>query len=194
MILKNTEEGRYYSWNIVFNDFNKTLESKQNYDDDYLARSLALYLGSWGMLRGSSKLLTVYNYLVHKPIIKILLENLIELKKYPENINEIDTYTNMVYNTIKKLKTYYIDKDVSTTDTLITKILLGTSASTPAYDTNFKLFLKENKITQVLSQKSLKEIWYFYFQQESLCYNYPPMKLIDMAGFQFGKEMRENYK
>lgn len=194
MILKNTEEGRYYSWNIVFNDFNKTLESKQNYDDDYLARSLALYLGSWGMLRRSSKLLTVYNYLVHKPIIKILLENLIELKKYPENINEIDTYTNMVYNTIKKLKTYYIDKDVSTTDTLITKILLGTSASTPAYDTNFKLFLKENKITQVLSQKSLKEIWYFYFQQESLCYNYPPMKLIDMAGFQFGKEMRENYK
>lgn len=192
--IKNTEEGRYYSWNIVFNDFNKTLESKQNYDDDYLARSLALYLGSWGMLRGSSKLLTDYNYLVHKPIIKILLENLIELKKYPENINEIDTYTNMVYNTIKKLKTYYIDKDVSTTDTLITKILLGTSASTPAYDTNFKLFLKENKITQVLSQKSLKEIWYFYFQQESLCYNYPPMKLIDMAGFQFGKEMRENYK
>ena len=98
--IKNTKEGRYYSWYIVFNDFNKSLESKQDYDDDYLARSLALYLGSWGMLRGSLKLLTHYNYLIHKPIIKILLGNLTELKKYPKNIKEINAYTNIVYNTI----------------------------------------------------------------------------------------------
>ncbi len=192
--IKNKEEGRYYSWNIIFDDFNKALKSRQSYDDDFLARSLALYLGSWGMMRGSSKLLTDYNYLIHKPIIKILLEDLIELKKYPKNINEIDAYTDIVYKTIKKLKKYYEHREISTTDTLITKILLGTSASTPAYDTNFKLFLRENKITQTLSQKSLKEIWCFYFEQESLCYDYPPMKLIDMVGFQFGKEKRENYK
>ena len=71
------EKGRYRSWEIVFKDFDEHQDDK---DYDYLARSLALYLASWGMMRGSSKLLTDYNYLIHIPAVQIILVDFPELK------------------------------------------------------------------------------------------------------------------
>ena len=185
----NTKEnGRYRSWEIVFKDFDEHQDDK---DYDYLARSLALYLASWGMMRGSSKLLTDYNYLIHIPAVQIILVDFPELKNYPQNEKEIEAYVRLVWKKITALKNYYSKVGISPTDTLLTKIMLRTEAATPAYDQYFRKFLKANGLTQKLGEQSLKEVWALWFKIKSDLSNevdYPPVKLLDMASFQYGQE------
>lgn len=202
----NDEFGRYQSWNIIFEDFTGGFEAflaiaeglyiegedKINdfFYDDY-ARSLALYLASWGMMRGSSELLKSYNYRIHLGAMEIILPSLNNLKNYPQSTKDIYEYVNVVWDMLESLKEYYEKYDVSATDTLLTKILLGVSAATPAYDQYFKKFLQSNNLTQKLGKKSLIEIWEFWFSIKNeidvqLKKEFPPMKLIDMIGFQFG--------
>lgn len=178
--------GRYQSWDIVYEDFKKSNEP------DFLARSLAIYLASWGMMRGSSKLLSDYNYRIHIEAVNKLLPYLDDLRSYPTQKTEIDDYVKMTWTVIGELKEYYSGWGVSDTDTLMTKILLGTVAATPAYDRYFKMFLKQRGLTQALGIKSLSEVWGLYFKvKEDLeDLNYPAMKLLDMAGFQYGKSVK----
>ena len=175
--------GRYESWDIVYEDFSKSK------DVDFLARSLSIYLASWGMMRGSSKLLSDYNYRIHIEAVSKLLPYLDALRSYPTQRAVIDDYVKMTWKIIGELKEYYSGWGVSDTDTLMTKILLGTVAATPAYDRYFKMFLKQRGLTQALGIKSLSEVWELYFKvKEDLeDLNYPAMKLLDMAGFQYGK-------
>lgn len=180
----NRALGRYQSWNIIHEDFS-------NYTDtDYLARSLAIYLASWGMMRGSSKLLTDFNYLIHIEAVELVCASLAEIKSYPENEEEIIPYVDRVWQVKVALTDYYTSKEVSATDTLISKILLVVSASTPAYDQFFKKYLRHNGINQTLGKKSLIEVWKFWLEKKDCIQrnDYPPMKLVDMAGFQFGLE------
>lgn len=175
--------GRYQSWDIVYEDFSKSK------DVDFLARSLAIYLASWGMMRGSSKLLSEYNYRIHIEAVNTLLPHLDPLRSYPSHRNEIAAYVATTCGVIADLKEYYGKLGVSHTDTLMTKILLGTTAATPAYDRFFKEFLKNQKLTQTLGIKSLTQVWNLYFdnKDELSEFDYPAMKLLDMAGFQYGK-------
>ena len=183
---------RYQSWNIIFDDFNNSK------DADFLARSLTIYLASWGMMRGSSKLLKVYNYKVHIDLMKELLQNDLDgLRKYPKNEKMLQDYIQRSIQIKEIVKRYYTsyedDKGEKTppSDTLISKILLGVTGSMPAFDRNFKIFLREKGIEQTISEKSLTEIWRMYFDNKRNLKkyerSYPPMKLIDMAGFQYGK-------
>jgi hypothetical protein len=51
--------------------------------------------------------------------------------------------------------------------------------------------LKANGLTQKLGEQSLKEVWALWFKIKSDLSNevdYPPVKLLDMAGFQYGQE------
>jgi hypothetical protein len=80
------------------------------------------------MMRGSSKLLTDYNYLIHIPAVQIILVDFPELKNYPQNEKEIEAYVRLVWKKITALKNYYSKVGISPTDTLLTKIMLGTEA------------------------------------------------------------------
>lgn len=182
-IIQNDPTGRYQSWDIVYEDFSKSK------DVDFLARSLAIYLASWGMMRGSSKLLSKYNYRIHIKAVNTLLSHLDTLRSYPNHKDEIAAYVATTWGVIEDLKKYYCGLGVSDTDTLMTKILLGTAAATPAYDRFFKVFLKDQKLIQTLGIKSLSQVWNLYFDnKDELCeFDYPAMKLLDMAGFQYGK-------
>lgn len=184
--------GRDRSWDIVYNDFENSICI------DYLARSLTIYLASWGMMRGSSKLLQKYNYKVHCDLIPILLESKEEIKDVPETKNEIEKYVQNVCELIQKIKDHYSKNEVSATDTLISKILLGAFGATPAYDTNFCKYLKEKNFVQKLGKKSLSQVWDLYFEinddntEKYKKYKknkkYPAMKIMDMIGFQYGSE------
>jgi len=178
---KHGKLNRYYSWNIVFEDFSFSK------DINFLARSLSLYLASWGMMRGSSKLLTDFSYRVHKGAVEIIVDNYTLLCDHPDRDN-IDDYVDNVWNVIVELRGYYGNHGVSATDTLLSKIMLGTVASTPAYDQYFKEFLRTTNMIQAHGKKSLNQVWRYYFENISyfMEYNFPPMKLIDMIGFQYG--------
>jgi hypothetical protein len=106
---------RYSSWDLCYNHFNN-----QQSPDNTSGLNLAFYLASWGMFRGSSELL---NLGVNKydELAKLLFEN-----KNEKFFNQ--------YNNIKN----FLEKnEISATKTLITKIMLGVYANTPAIDRFF---------------------------------------------------------
>jgi hypothetical protein len=83
-----------------------------------------------------------------------------------------------------------------TSDTLVTKILLGTLGCVPAYDRYYRSSVKKNHISSgQFNSRSVRDVAEFYCENlgifESLRseisnrgVEYPPMKLIDMCFWQ----------
>lgn len=119
-MITNEPEDRGMSWEYCFDFFQDNVLINKSFDQQYAALMLGFYLASWGMYRGSSQLLQKYTYTIHYEAIKIILDN-------PENIQKC----------FDELSEYYKGKEVSPTDTLITKIMLGVLGNVAAYDRFF---------------------------------------------------------
>ena len=153
-IIEDTVENeRYKSWNFCYSFFQNNIIDKK-FDDktkDHAALMLGFYLASWGMYRGSSRLLLKHSYDIHLEAIDIINDNRDNIK-----------------NCYNKLNNYYKHKKVSPTDTLITKIMLGTLGNVPAYDRLFKVGIKlinqayGIKLSQTFSVENLEKISEFF--------------------------------
>ena len=140
---------RYKSWDNCFKAFST---SKQT---EIQILELAFYLASWGMYRGSSGLLQK-NHLIHKGAVDIIFSKTsqklkcnqtTEVKR--ENIAAILEVKNQLaehYSSIYFTKGADKPKPISPTDTLLSKIMLGTLGCVPAYDRYFIDGLKEMKM------------------------------------------------
>lgn len=185
----NQKFQRYNSWNHCFVAFD-TLQ-----DEKLLSLHLGFYLASWGMYRGSSKLLE-RDYLVHVEAVKIIM-NYSHLRcssKYEVCFEDVPA----ILKLISELSDYYKDKhNVTPTDTLISKIILGTLGCLPAFDRFFIDGVKqENYYFKTLKKKSLEKLFLFQ-EQNQLELNkiqkdnpeYPIMKIVDMYFWQLGFEL-----
>lgn len=195
---------RYKSWDNCHQAFNVSEQTRAH------SLELAFYLASWGMYRGSSGLLQK-NHLVHEKAVDILFSKEgLKLKcneKNEVNRNNVDEILCLKY----KLAQYYnkisftrgnIDsKAISPTDTLLSKILLGTLGCVPAYDRYFISGLKEMKLKNfAFSNRSLIELFDFIEKNKADIIaiqrtiwtmtnkHYPIMKIIDMYFWQIGYE------
>jgi len=215
LFMKNAKEDsnhRFLSWEHCHNEFLKYKNTKTtNIPYDLLALHLAFYLASWGMYRGSSFLLQFYDYKIHIPAVQIALE-------YPElfDINPLqqkEKYVNLLFGEngiYTRLNSYYSDlhqkalnkKDsYSSSNTLITKILLGIYGCIPAYDINFKKTLSKLKIKQTKNNLPAIESLIDYINEnqnildiinkklKTINRNYTIMKIIDMAFWQNGANL-----
>jgi len=194
--------GRYKSWEHCYNIFNNNDEISKN----ILCLHLAFYLSSWGMYRGSSFLLQK-DYLVHKPIVEILLN-----KKYDvlrginaQDLKEDDNLELVFELKRKIIDAYSIQENChKPTDTLITKILLGTLGCVPAYDRLLTDGLRNENITIFsFNKRSIKQLAQYYLDNQNEFENiqkdfnmtgidYPQMKLIDMYFWKVGFEQSKN--
>ena len=220
----NFFETRYKSW-ATCHDFFKNLHNKNkplSKDEKNLAMlHLGFYLASWGMYRGSSFALK-YDYNIYDEIIDILFDKdyydlwdlgiddlqnentLVCIKSLGNTINEkLSTYRNFSKNKSILNDTEEDDKqDSEVSQTLVTKILLGTICCSPAYDTFFKSgiptscndFYSDKKLASLLDYIKSEEI--FKELCEKYSDKYPLMKLVDMAFFQIGleKNFKEDYE
>lgn len=173
---------REKSWNYCYEVFETINEP--NPDIDYLCLHLAFYLASWGMYRGSTFLFR-NDYKVHEKVVR-------EIIKYKELRGQIPTEENIdsIIKLINFIKTAYGERN-HPTRTLITKIILGTLACVPAYDTYVVKTIKKYKLISELSANSLLSLGKLYKDNEKTINTkntkYPPMKFLDMAFF------RESY-
>ena len=199
--------GRYLSWNHCYNAFVR----KPIRDYDFLALHLAFYLASWGMYRGSSFLLQK-DYKIHIPVVKIILE-----KKYnplrgisAENLFDaamldlLDELGKRIYEEYASQKPSFEGRTNEASETLITKILLGTLGCVPAYDRYYCEAVKKYGISSsIYNRESVQQIAQFYlsYKQEfelirkevsKAGTDYPPMKLMDMCMWQLAREMEED--
>jgi len=200
---------RYKSWDNCHQAFNVAEQTQIH------TLELAFYLASWGMYRGSSGLLQK-THLIHKGTVDILFSKE-SLKLKCDQKNEVSRINlTEILDLKKKLADHYSKiyftkgadnpKPISTTDTLLSKILLGTLGCVPAYDRYFIAGLKEMKIKYFdFNHISLTELFDFIDSNKTEIDNaqkiilsktnkhYPIMKILDMYFWQIGydKEVKD---
>ena len=173
---------------------------------DLMCLHLAWYLASWGMLRGGSFLLQK-DYRIHWPIVKLLVsKEYHELYDCPiEKLSDPMVCAKIIELSEKMVELYKgltIDlgdgEGRNASDTLITKILLGTIGCTPAYDRYFKCGLALSDVAQQrYGQRSMMQLVGYYMDnyaefesfREEISRDrvaYTPMKILDMCFWQIG--------
>lgn len=143
-------EQRYASYDFCYGYF-QTHRHHLTENMELSCLHLWAYLASWGMLRGSSKLLQECSMKSLSNVIRFL-------DKLPERVwnidipdyarsdvqDEIVKIFEKLRNQITDIKFEEDDTCVSPTKTLVTKIMLGTLGCVPAFDNNFvKAFKSE---------------------------------------------------
>lgn len=166
---RNVPNARALSWEHciaqfapVFEDLN---DGKIKADDispekiDSLSLHLGFFLASWGMMRGSTDLLQ-YDYKVHIPAVEIILchHSLYDMK-LDDLCEQKDTFDKLLTG----IQDAYTEKQKrpfnNVTNTLASKIIMGTFGITPAYDDFVTKTLREYKIASgTFGVKSLKKL------------------------------------
>lgn len=188
---------RFKSWEYCYYAF-----GDENKSDDELALHLAFYLASWGMYRGGCGIFWK-DYKIHLEAVGIIKKYCSLRDKWysREDITKIMELFSEIQGYYSGLK-YYKPKDnnefdVSATDTLITKIMLGTIGCVPAIDDLFKRGAGMYP-SKMFDKKLLEQIIEFFErnkgeiqQYQELIKNeikccYLPMKIVDMYFWQLG--------
>ncbi|MDP2892456.1 MAG: hypothetical protein Q8O09_04900 [Bacillota bacterium] len=192
--------GRYRSWEHCYKYF---ADNRKKPDIDTMCLHLGFYLASWGMYRGSSFLLQK-DYLVHKPVVELLLEDKYEKLWYCTSHDLLDdNIVNLILDVRARIIKAYENQPNCRrpTDTLVTKILMGTFGCLPAYDSYLIDGIKSEKVaTPTLGKKSIKQIANYYIENEVLFeearevinkngVEYPQLKLLDMYFWQIGYDL-----
>jgi hypothetical protein len=206
------EHHRYRSWEHCYSYFRKKTGPALAADREHAALQLAFYLASWGMYRGSGFLLQ-YAYTVHRSVIDVLAEpRFVRLRGEAFGLHTEDVkLIPLVMQLIAALKAAYMPfsrkrGSGQPTDTLITKVVLGTVGCLPACDRYFiDGFKSKGYPYSALNPTFLVRILEFALtnatelqnQQRSLeksCgLRYPVMKIVDMYFWQLGYERDPNF-
>lgn len=206
--LKNDNNARYLSWEHCYKVFQEYKGEK--IDDsaiDYLSLHLAFYLASWGMYRGSSFLLQK-DYKVHKEaVIEIYKPEYkplwsIKCKEYGKMVNQ--DLLSQLYQNLMNIYVEHrsnIDNRKVVSDTLLTKILMGTMGCVPAYDRYFISGINTYKVAETnYGINSIADLSLFYedntnkleIMRNKISRNdldYPQMKILDMCFWQVGYDL-----
>lgn len=188
---------RYRSWEYCYKAFNEPCDFSGE-RIDYLSLHLAWYLGSWGMLRNS--FLQDKDYKIHIPVVEILMDSKWnKLRGLPAEEfvrpNTVDMIMNLADDIANCYQKYAGE---SPTNTLLTKIVLGTIGCVPAYDRYFISAVRKTEIASgTFCKRSLLQLGRFYLEHSdemealrrscpSEIVGYPPAKVIDMCFFGYG--------
>lgn len=202
----NNSYHRYNSWENCYKYFRSRRLNTTRTISDLDCLHLGFYLASWGMYRGSGFLLGK-SYEIHKTVIHELLDNKykilwnIKIEKLKKDSKEFKLLFTL-FDLLKDIYSNEIKDNKNVTDTLITKVLLGTMCCTPAYDKYFKDGCYRRKVHPYFNftKKSYLGIVKYYNDNEEEFIKaskqisklskvkYPPMKLVDMYFWQIGKD------
>lgn len=197
---------RYKSWEHSYNAFLKSRSKK------LLSLHLSFYLASWGMYRGSSGLLQ-RDFRIHIGAVNILNRKQYDRLRCSKS-NEVSVSDIELILQLKDKLKKYCDSDRfskeknkrsgSGTDTLISKIILGTLGCVPAFDRYYidgarKIGIKCTNF----SKSSLSELFGFIDQNKTAIVKiqkfisrkgiyYPLMKIMDMHFWQIGFNKAHN--
>lgn len=201
------EYSRYRSWEYCYQFFRVAGPLADN-NRDLAALHLAFYLASWGMYRGSCFLLQ-HDYTVHRSVVDVLGDPSFEdlwthdFGSSTEDRRLVPLIIELV-NCVRQAYKPFADGAGSggPTDTLVTKVILGTMGCLPACDQLFVSgfrkggyrysSLNQGFVEHVFKfcQDNLRQLWTMQSEVHRVrgCH-YPLMKLVDMHFWQAGYEL-----
>jgi hypothetical protein len=145
------ENNNYRSWELCFRHF---CSRSRGRDLDCL--QLAAYLASFGMYRGSG-FIASKDYLVHEDAVAAVGEYCGRLQNLDLSgcIDKID----LVFSLGEQLTSAYKERANGrlASETLVTKIMMGTLGCAPAYDSYFRKGLRGAFAASGVFKRSLKE-------------------------------------
>lgn len=208
---KEDDHHREKSWVHCYRYFGNHDSMISDETIDVACLHLGFYLASWGMYKGSSFLVNK-DYRLHEYTVRTLLKT---EYSYLWNLgfdacDRSEEVAALILQLKEDLIHSYTDQIVATdgsqrrvniTDTLITKIMLGTMACLPDFDNYFIIGLKKASagfksyrlnLTSIMSifsfcqdnMAELKKAQEKVFQETGI--KYPMMKLVDMYFWQLG--------
>ena len=197
-------DSRYRSWDHCYGFFQKHCRDLHLPQvEDAAALQLGFYLASWGMYRGSGFLLQ-YAYTVHKPVIRALASSQFS-KLWKRDIGTHHNDINLaatIMELVKSVRAAYRQFDEKPTDTLVTKVLLGTVGCLPARDRLFEKGFKDQGlcygslnchfVDRILRFVIGNRLELAELQPKILVlggFPYPLMKLVDMHFWQIGDNL-----
>jgi len=202
------EHHRYRSWEHCYNYFRSVGDKNLPSVQDQAALQLAFYLASWGMYRGSSFLLQ-YAYTVHRGVIAVLARSEyadlweVEVGK----VAILPQQRELILDLVQQIREAYEPfapggTSAQPTETLISKILLGTLGCVPAVDRYFIAGFKGRGFAFSAINGPflgrLSDFCQMHFRQLNRVQDrilhtsgvrYPVMKLVDMYFWQLGYEL-----
>lgn len=195
--IRSDNNHRYRSWEYCYQAFSEPCDFSRD-RIDYLSLHLAWYLGSWGMLRNS--FLQDKDYKIHIPVVETLMDpKWKKLHGLPAEKFVQSALIDAIMDLASEIAACYQKYAGGTpTNTLLTKILLGTMGCVPAYDRYFADAVRKTGIASgIFCKHSLSQLGKFYLEHSdemealrSLCpseiVSYPPAKVIDMCFFGYG--------
>jgi hypothetical protein len=201
------EHHRYRSWEHCYSYFRRVVPNAIASDQKHAALQLAFYLASWGMYRGSSFLLQ-HAYTIHLGVIDLLAAPRFSVLWDREfGASESDTeLVPIILDAIDSVRTAYkpfapTKDSQQPTDTLVTKVILGTFGCLPACDryfingfkdTGFSYSYLNGRFIERILEFSRINISKLREEQTRIKVNggmhYPLMKLVDMYFWQIGFE------
>jgi hypothetical protein len=199
--IENDMHHRYRSWEHCYSFFHRSSPESLQKNRETAALQLGFYLASWGMYRGSSFLLQ-HAYTVHLGVIDCIIHpEFIPLWNTEFGSSPNDTHLiPIIWRIIEGIREAYAPFG-QPSDTLVTKVILGTIGCLPACDRYFiSGFRCEGLAYSQLNERFVGRVHSFctdhlkMLRQEQLRIlqatgaNYPLMKLIDMYFWQVGYE------
>jgi hypothetical protein len=207
------EHHRYRSWEHCYRYFHENTAEAIAADRDHAALQLGFYLASWGMYRGSSLLLQ-HAYTVHRGVVDLFVEpRFCALRKREFGASDEDTkLVPLILEVAAKIRVSYRpfapeSESRQASDTLVTKVILGTFGCLPACDRFFidgwrseglqYSYLNSNFIERTL-RFCRNHIAEFREEQARIAreggMRYPLMKLVDMYFWEIGYERDRSKK
>lgn len=202
------EHHRYRSWEHCYGFFRRARsDSGLAADRDHAALQLAFYLASWGMYRGSSFLLQ-HTYTVHRDVIDLIAAARFD-RLWEVDLGARDTDAELiplVHELVTGVREAYgpfvpVTASGQPTETLITKVILGTFGCLPACDRYFIAGFKRAGLSySALNDRFMERLLGFcrehmadlHCEQAAIRTaggpHYPLMKLVDMYFWQLGYE------
>lgn len=201
------EHHRYRSWEHCYKYFHESRLRAIAVDRDHAALQLGFYLASWGMYRGSSFLLK-HTYTVHRGVIDQLVSQRFSVL-WKQDFGEGDHDAELVpviCEAIRAVRDAYRPftpavESRQASDTLVTKVILGTIGCLPACDRYFIDGFKTAKFRySYLNAKFVERVLQFCREnvgdlrkeqeriERASGIHYPLMKLVDMYFWQIGYE------
>ena len=198
---------RYRSWEHCYRYFHRATPEALAVDRDHAALQLGFYLASWGMYRGSSFLLQ-HAYTAHLGVIDQLVAprfSVLWKQEFGAGNNDL-TLMPIILEAMDAVREAYrpfapMAEARQASDTLVTKVLLGTFGCLPACDRYFIEGFKSSGLQfSYPNAKFLERIARFCrdhggelrAEQETIEHaggiRYPLMKLVDMYFWQIGFE------
>lgn len=194
------EHHRFRSWEHCYGYFHSNNSKAWAEESDEAALQLGFYLASWGMYRGSSFLLQ-HAYTIHRRAVACLAEERWDVLWDCEfGKSAADGELIPVVIQLRSCLGRAYEPFGKPTDTLVTKIILGTIGCVPAVDQFFvEGFKGYGQAYSRFNERFLNRVLKFALEhqrelldaqteiQKQVGKHYPLMKLVDMYFFQLGR-------